>query len=144
MAILYLLKEESMHGYQIMKELERRSGGVYTASAGTVYPALQELLEREMIDLDPNSDKKSYVIQTKGQKHVEDIASRREGDFWTEWEARWIWRNSDEAVQLKTAMELWEAEVKKAVKQARQNPEKSAQLITFLKEITERLQKENG
>ncbi|WP_342509697.1 PadR family transcriptional regulator [Sporosarcina sp. FSL K6-2383] len=143
LAILHLLKEESMHGYQMMKELEHRSGGLYAASAGTVYPALQELLEQEMIDLDPASEKKTYVLQEKGKERLEDFANRIEGDFWTEWEARWVWQNSDEAVQLKRAMEQWEAEVRKAMKQARKNPEKSTKLIAFLEEITERLQKEN-
>jgi DNA-binding PadR family transcriptional regulator len=36
LAILHLLKEQSMHGYQIMKQLEERSNGLYQASAGTV------------------------------------------------------------------------------------------------------------
>ncbi|MEK5039381.1 PadR family transcriptional regulator [Sporosarcina sp. FSL K6-3457] len=143
LAILHLLREESMHGYQIMKELEHRSGGLYAASAGTVYPALQELLEQELIDLDPVSDKKTYVLQAKGIERLEDFASKREGDFWTEWKARWVWRNSDEAVQLKATMELWEAELRKSMKQVRQNPEKTAKLIAFLEEITARLQKEN-
>lgn len=143
LAILHLLKEESMHGYQMMKELEHRSGGFYAASAGTVYPALQELLEQKMIDLDPNSDKKTYVLQEKGTERLEDFANKKEGDFWTEWEARWVWRNSDEAVQVKTALEQWEAELRKAIKQTRQNPAKSTKLIAFIEEITARLQKEN-
>ena len=77
LAILHLLKEESMHGYQVMKELENRSGGLYSASAGTVYPALQELLEQEMIDLEPTSNKKTYVIKEKGIERLEDFASRQ-------------------------------------------------------------------
>ena len=67
LAILHLLEEASMHGYQIMKELENRSGGHYSASAGTVYPALQELLEQEMIELEPSSDKKTYSFKKKGK-----------------------------------------------------------------------------
>lgn len=143
LAILHLLKEESMHGYQMMKELEHRSGGLYAASAGTVYPALQELLEQEMIDLDPVSDKKTYVLQEKGKERLGDFANKKEGDFWTEWEARWVWRNSDEAVQLKAALEQWEVELRKVIKQTRQNPAKSTKLITFIEEVTQRLQKEN-
>ncbi|GGA39608.1 PadR family transcriptional regulator [Psychrobacillus lasiicapitis] len=142
-AILHLLKEGSMHGYQIMKELESRSGGLYSASAGTVYPALQELTEKEMIGLDPDSDKKTYEIKEKGNEKLEEFATRREGEFWEEWKARWVWQNSDEATMLKSALDLWEVEIHKAVKQSRKSTEKTTKLIEFVKEITERLQKEN-
>ena len=64
-AILHLLKEESMHGYQIMKELESRSDGLYSASAGTIYPALQELLEKELINLESGLEKKTFLLRKK-------------------------------------------------------------------------------
>ncbi|WP_419960108.1 PadR family transcriptional regulator [Psychrobacillus sp. BM2] len=143
MAILHLLEEASMHGYQIMKELEIRSGGHYSASAGTVYPALQELLEQEMIKLEPSSDKKTYSIQEKGKSRLLDFANRKEGSFWSNWEARWIWQKSEEAIYLKEIIDLWEDELRKAIKQTRSAPENSPKLIAFMKEITERLQTEN-
>lgn len=142
-AILHLLKEESMHGYRIMKELEDRAEGFYSASAGTVYPALQELLEREMIDLESTSDKKTYYIKENGIARLEEFADRREGDFWVEWKARFIWQSSEEAIQLKNTIEIWEAELRSAIKQVRRNPEGSAKLITFIEEMTEVLKKDN-
>ncbi|WP_313891926.1 PadR family transcriptional regulator [Psychrobacillus sp.] len=141
-AILHLLKEGSMHGYQIMKELESRSGGLYSASAGTVYPALQELLEKELIDLEPESDKKTYFITEKGTVRLKEFTDSREGEFWDGWKARWVWQNSDEATQLKATMDLWEIEMRRAVKQARRNPEGTAKLVAFMEEITERLRHE--
>ena len=45
LALLSLLEQEPKHGYQLMKELEERSGGLYRASAGTIYPTLQLLEE---------------------------------------------------------------------------------------------------
>lgn len=143
LAILHLLKDSPMHGYQIMKELELRSGGNYSASAGTVYPALQELLEQKLIELDPSSEKKTYFIQEKGIIRLKEFENWNEGVFWSNWEARWIWQNSEEAIQLKEQLELWESELRKAIKRTRTNPEKSSKLITFMKEMTERLQKEN-
>ncbi|WP_144510641.1 PadR family transcriptional regulator [Bacillus sp. FJAT-22090] len=143
-AILHLLKEEMMHGYQMMKELENRSGGLYTASAGTIYPALQELTEKEMIGLDSTSDKKTYFLMDKGEIRLKEFGNRGVEDFWEEWKARWIWQNSEEAVQLKAAMDLWEIEIHRAIKQSRSSSEKSARLIEFMREITERLQKENN
>lgn len=143
MAILHLLEEMPMHGYQIMKELENRSGGNYSASAGTVYPALQELLEKGLIELETSSDKKTYIIQEKGNIRLKEFANRKEGLFWSNWEARWIWQNSEEAIQLKEQIDMWEDELRKAIKQTRVTPEKSPKLIAFMKEITERLQTEN-
>src|SRR5215510_10851922 len=40
-ALLELLQERPMHGYEMMKALQERSGGMYSASPGSVYPTLQ-------------------------------------------------------------------------------------------------------
>ena len=140
-AILHLLKEESMHGYQIMKELEDRSNGAYSASAGTVYPALQELLDQNLIELDPAADKKVYSLNENGKNRVEERGKQEEGDFWVEWKERMTWRNSEESVQLRAAMDRWEKEFRKAMKQARGNPESVRELIAFIDEMTDRLKK---
>src|SRR5919202_6931168 len=41
--ILRLLEEKPRHGYEIIKELEERFGGLYSPSPGTVYPTLTML-----------------------------------------------------------------------------------------------------
>lgn len=140
-AILHLLNEESMHGYQIMKGLEERSNGAYSASAGTVYPALQELLDQNLIELDTESDKKTYSINENGKKRLEE--KRAEGDFWIEWKERMMWKKSEESVQLRAAMDRWETEFRKAMKQARGNPESVFELIAFIDEMTDRLKKKS-
>ncbi|WHZ03132.1 PadR family transcriptional regulator [Neobacillus sp. YX16] len=140
-AILHLLNEESMHGYQIMKGLGERSNGAYSASAGTVYPALQELVDQNLIELDTESDKKTYSINENGKKRLEE--KRVEGDFWIEWKERMMWRKSEESVQLRAAMDRWEAEFRKAMKQARGNPESVFELIAFIDEMTDRLKKKS-
>jgi DNA-binding PadR family transcriptional regulator len=140
-AILHLLKEESMHGYQIMKELEIRSNGAYTASAGTIYPALQELVDQNVIELDAESDKKVYSINLNGRKRLEEMGDHLEGNFWTEWKERMMWKNSEEATQLKAAMDRWENEVRKAVREARGNPERILELIALMDEMTDHLKK---
>lgn len=138
-AILHLLKEESMHGYQIMKELESRSDGLYSASAGTIYPALQELLEKELINLESGFEKKTYFITEEGKERLKELRKREEGDFWVSWKERMIWRNSKEFVQLKTAVDQWEEEMHKAMKRVRSNPDIAAEMSAFLTEMTERL-----
>ena len=142
-AILHLLKEEPMHGYQIMKELEERSNGAYSASAGTVYPALQELEDQGLIERDADTQKKVYSIHKNGQKRL-DEAKQVEGDFWVEWKERMAWKNSEEFIQLRTAMERWEKEFRHAVKQTRGNSRGVLELISFIEEMTEQLKKNSG
>src|SRR3954449_8563292 len=48
-AILLLVEEEPRNGYQIMQELESRSGGAWRPSPGSVYPALQLLADEGLI-----------------------------------------------------------------------------------------------
>jgi DNA-binding PadR family transcriptional regulator len=48
-AILALLGESPMHGYQIMSELNERSGGVWRPSPGSVYPTLQQLQDEGLV-----------------------------------------------------------------------------------------------
>ena len=48
-AILALLAEQPMHGYQIMSELAERSGGVWRPSPGSIYPTLQQLTDEELV-----------------------------------------------------------------------------------------------
>ena len=48
-AALLLLSEEPRNGYQIMQEVQERSGGVWRASPGSVYPALAQLEDEGLI-----------------------------------------------------------------------------------------------
>lgn len=142
-AILHLLEEDSMHGYQIMKQLEERSNGAYSASAGTVYPALQELVDQNLIECDEETGKKIYSISINGKNRIEEMAKHKDGDFWTEWKEKMMWKNSEESVQLRAAIDRWEKEVRKAMKLARKNPESVNELITLIDEMTVRLQKKS-
>jgi DNA-binding PadR family transcriptional regulator len=71
LAILSLLSEGPKHGYQLMKELEERSGGIYRASAGSVYPTLQQLEDEEMIRAEQQGGKKVYTLTDAGRKELE-------------------------------------------------------------------------
>ena len=48
-AILQLLQEKPMHGYQIIQELEARSHGAWRPSPGSVYPTLQQLEDEGLV-----------------------------------------------------------------------------------------------
>ena len=90
LALLSLLAEGPKHGYQLMKELKERSGGMYRASAGTVYPTLQMLEDEGLIELDPQSTRRAYRITEAGQEELkrDPEAVRRiweRAEHWEDW-----------------------------------------------------------
>lgn len=50
MLVLKLLSEQDMYGYQLIKELDRRSENVFTLKEGTLYPVLHSLEEKFAIE----------------------------------------------------------------------------------------------
>lgn len=71
LVILRLLDEKPRHGYEIIKELEERSQGRYTPSAGAVYPTLTMLEDLGYAVVQPEEGgKKVYVITDAGRAHL--------------------------------------------------------------------------
>jgi len=71
LVILRLLDEKPRHGYEIIKELEERSGGRYTPSAGAVYPTLTMLEDLGFAIATPeDGGKKVYAITDAGRAHL--------------------------------------------------------------------------
>src|ERR1700676_291160 len=68
LALLSLLGEGPKHGYQLMKELAERSGGVYRASAGSVYPTLQQLEDEMLIRVKQQGGRKVHTLRAAGRK----------------------------------------------------------------------------
>lgn len=68
LAILSLLSEAPKHGYQLMKELGERSGGMYQASAGSVYPTLQQLEDEKLIRGKQEGGRKIHSLTAAGRK----------------------------------------------------------------------------
>ena len=90
LAILSLLSDGPKHGYQLMKELEERSGGVYKASAGSIYPTLQQLEDVDLITSDQQNGKRVYSLTDAGRRELEKDpeAVRRiwaRAERWEEW-----------------------------------------------------------
>ena len=76
-AILSLLAEKPRHGYDLMKEIETRSSGSYRVSAGTMYPALQQLEDEGMIVSETRDGKRVYQITELGRAELERAGRRR-------------------------------------------------------------------
>ena len=71
-AVLALLAEQSMHGYQIIHEIEERSGGSWKPSAGSVYPTLQLLADEGLISAEESNGRKIYSLTDEGRAGVAD------------------------------------------------------------------------
>ena len=71
-AVYYILLSlmQPLHGYGIMQNVEKLSGGRLRLAAGTLYGAISSMLEKGWISAMPgeaDSRKKEYVITAAGQ-----------------------------------------------------------------------------
>ncbi len=72
MLILNLLSTGDMYGYQMVRELEKRSDNIFTLKEGTMYPILHSLESRGMVeayweDSTSGRKRKYYHITSKGK-----------------------------------------------------------------------------
>ncbi|QUH18859.1 PadR family transcriptional regulator [Alkaliphilus sp. B6464] len=77
MLILNLLSTSDMYGYQMVKELEKRSDNTFTLKEGTMYPILHSLESEGMVESywDEGASarkRKYYHITNKGQKLLDE------------------------------------------------------------------------
>ncbi len=81
--VLYLLKEEPLHGYQIIQKIKELLGTDYEPSPGIVYPTLQLLEDMDYVVAERSGRKTVYYITEKGvealRKREADIELMMEG-----------------------------------------------------------------
>jgi PadR family transcriptional regulator, regulatory protein PadR len=75
--LLSLINNEPMYGYQIIKEIEKRSNGYFQFKEGTLYPALHRLEESGFINgkwqkLANGQERRYYGITEKGFKALSE------------------------------------------------------------------------
>jgi len=70
--ILSLIAEKSSYGYELIKNIEERTGGAYAPSPGVVYPLLTMLEEMGLVSLSAeDGGKKLYAITDDGKAELE-------------------------------------------------------------------------
>lgn len=87
-ALLELLQEHPMHGYEMMKALEEKSGGFYSPSPGSIYPTLQMLEDRGFVTASEVEGKKVYSITDAGRALLAERQGEEEhfaGPPWMRW-----------------------------------------------------------
>ena len=79
-AVLALLAEQPMHGYEMIKEIEELTQGAWTPSAGSIYPTLQMLEEADLIRGEESDGKRRFSLTEAGV--AEQQASAGEETPW--------------------------------------------------------------
>ena len=87
-AILALLAEKPMHGYQVIQELSERSGGAWRPSPGSVYPTLQQLEDEGLVRaVQSEAGRRVYELTDAGRTEAaaagrpwEEAAGEGEGE----------------------------------------------------------------
>jgi DNA-binding PadR family transcriptional regulator len=77
LAVLTLLAEQPMHGYQIITELGTRSGGVWRPSPGSVYPTLQQLQDEGLVTVSEEDGRRTFALTDAGRAEVERTSAGR-------------------------------------------------------------------
>jgi DNA-binding PadR family transcriptional regulator len=72
LALLLLLAEEPRNGYQLMQEIEERSGGRWRPSPGSVYPTLAQLEDEGLIRATEREGSKLFELTDAGRAHLEE------------------------------------------------------------------------
>ncbi|TDC63613.1 PadR family transcriptional regulator [Actinomadura sp. GC306] len=67
-ALLALLAERAMHGYEMIQELDARTGGVWRPSPGSVYPTLQMLEDEGLVSSQEQGGKRLFSLTEAGRE----------------------------------------------------------------------------
>lgn len=69
--ILKLISEEPRHGYELIREIEARTGGAYVPSPGVIYPALEALLDLGWVEAEADGARRSFKLSGEGKAELE-------------------------------------------------------------------------
>ncbi|WP_232534880.1 PadR family transcriptional regulator [Nocardia terpenica] len=82
-AILLLLQERPMHGYELIQQIRERSEDVWRPSPGSIYPALSQLEDEGLVLIEKVSGRKTAKLTEDGAGYVEEHRDEL-GDPWQE------------------------------------------------------------
>ena len=70
-AVLMLLSEEPMHGYQLMQAIADRSDGRWTPSPGAIYPTINQLEDEGLVTVTAEAGRRLVTLTDAGREYVE-------------------------------------------------------------------------
>ncbi|MGY4892201.1 UNVERIFIED_CONTAM: PadR family transcriptional regulator [Xanthomonas axonopodis] len=68
--LLALIAERPCHGYELMRQIAALFKGLYTPSAGAIYPALAQLEAAGWVHTDLDAGRKRYQVTAAGSDYV--------------------------------------------------------------------------
>lgn len=127
MALLELLAASPMHGYQLIKAMEEKTGGLYTPSPGSIYPNLQLLEDMQWIASTESEGKKLYHITEEGATYLQQNRSERGDRSGSRWDRHGHHRSGDGRTKrdLREFMKEWSDVIllmEQAARAAKENP----------------------
>jgi len=135
-AVLALLAESPMHGYQIIHEIEERSGGSWKPSPGSVYPTLQLLTDEGLVTAEEANGRKTYALTEAGRAEA-DAAGERPAP----WQASGTGAGARESSGRATALPKAGVELAQAAAQVARTgtPEQVQQAVAVLEDARRKL-----
>lgn len=82
-AALSLLAEQPRNGYQIIQEISERTGARWRPSPGSVYPALAQLTDEELVGAVEADGRRVFTLTDAGRAYVEE----HRGELAATWDA---------------------------------------------------------
>ena len=76
-AVLHLLADRDMHGYEMIQEIEERTAGRWRPSAGSIYPTLQLLADEGLVTAEEVDGRRVFSLTDSGR---ELAAEKQEGE----------------------------------------------------------------
>lgn len=71
-AVLMLLGDEPMHGYQLMQAIADRTGGTWRPSPGAIYPTISQLEDEGLVTVDKDGGRKLVSLTDDGRAYLDD------------------------------------------------------------------------
>lgn len=82
-AILLLLQERPMHGYELIQQIREKSEDVWRPSPGSIYPALSQLEDEGLVIIEKVAGRKTAKLTESGTAYIEENRADL-GDPWQE------------------------------------------------------------
>ena len=75
-AIVLLLTDQPMHGYQIMQAMSDRTGGAWQPSPGAIYPTIAQLEDEGLVTTKEEGGRRLVTLTDEGRTYLEERSAR--------------------------------------------------------------------
>jgi len=160
---LYFIEQQPRHGYDLIKAIEEKTGGIYVPSPGVVYPALTFLEEANYVTSVAEGNKRLYTITDEGRTYLNDNRAAVEatlahlgriGEQFSKVKERWQEaqrgfedvRPDRDMADVEPAVNEARRELKDAIKQAARDrdPENQRRLADILRRAADEIRRGPG